>query len=61
MALSRPGSDLMPMFIDEDTEYLAWVERHPEGFVVNADQKPKAEELVPHKASCFSIRIRRNR
>jgi hypothetical protein len=51
----------MRMFIDEDTEYLAWVERHPEGFVVNADQKPKAEELVPHKASCFSIRIRRNR
>jgi hypothetical protein len=46
----------MRMFIDEDAEYLAWVERHPEGFVVNADRTPRAEELVLHRGSCFTIR-----
>ena len=46
----------MHSFREDDVGYLAWVEHHPEGFVVNADRKPRAEELVLHKASCFSIR-----
>jgi hypothetical protein len=46
----------MHSFRDDDAGYLAWVENHPEGFVVNADRSPRAEELVLHKANCFSIR-----
>lgn len=46
----------MQEFKDNDVGYLAWAERHPNGFVVNADRRPKAGELVLHKSQCFSIR-----
>ncbi len=45
----------MVEFRDNDLSYLRWLERHPEGFVVNAHRRPIASYLVLHRATCPSI------
>jgi hypothetical protein len=42
-------------FEDDDTGYLAWVEIHPRGFVVNSFRKPVPSYLVLHRATCGTI------
>ncbi len=42
-------------FVDDDTGYLRWTQRHPSGFVVNADRQPRPGYLVLHRATCPTI------
>ena len=46
----------MRIFADDDTGYLAWVERNQQGFVVNTFRKPDPTYLMLHQASCGTIR-----
>jgi hypothetical protein len=43
-------------FADDDAGYLAWVERHPHGFVVNTYRRPDPRYLLLHRATCGTIR-----
>jgi hypothetical protein len=40
---------------DNDAGYLAWVEGHQHGFVVNSYRKPDPRYLTLHRASCGTI------
>lgn len=42
-------------FKDNDVGYLAWCERHPEGYVANARRKISSNYLVLHQANCLSV------
>ncbi len=42
-------------FRDNDDGYLWWLERHPDGYVVNAHRRPIASYLVLPRAECPSI------
>lgn len=41
---------------DDDETYNEWCERHPDGFVLNADRKPTRNYLFLHTARCDHIR-----
>jgi len=43
-------------FVDRDEEYLAWVNRYPQGFVVNAHKGVSPSNSVLHKATCNTIK-----
>ena len=45
----------MRIFEDDDTGYLAWVESHQHGFVVNTFRKPDPRYLMLHRATCGTI------
>jgi|GEM_PF-510661 len=45
----------MHTFIDDDLGYLAWIDAHPEGFVVNAPRYGGTVPLVLHSARCRFI------
>jgi len=45
----------MRRFEDDDTGYLAWVQGHPDGFVVNCERRPSPAYLVLHRAECAHI------
>jgi hypothetical protein len=45
----------MRIFEDDDTGYLAWVESHQHGFVVNTYRKPDPRYLILHRATCGTI------
>jgi hypothetical protein len=51
-------AEVEPMRIieDDDAGYLAWVESHQHGFVVNTIRKPDPPNLILHRASCGAIR-----
>ena len=40
---------------DDDTKYLEWCKRHPDGYVANTRRTVSSSYLVLHKASCPSI------
>ena len=42
-------------FENREREYLAWVARHPSGFVLNSVRSLKPESFILHHASCWSI------
>jgi predicted dithiol-disulfide oxidoreductase (DUF899 family) len=42
-------------FVDDDAGYLAWLRKHPAGFVVNCYRKPTPDYLKLHLASCWKI------
>jgi hypothetical protein len=44
------------IFEDDDAGYLAWIEGHQHGFVVNTYRKPDRRYLILHRASCGTIR-----
>jgi hypothetical protein len=46
----------MRIFEDDDVRYLAWVDGHQRGFVVNTTRKPNPRYLSLHRASCGTIR-----
>jgi hypothetical protein len=46
---------MVTKFVDADADYLAWIEAHPNGFVVNAYRVPTAHYLIIHRASCGTI------
>jgi hypothetical protein len=41
---------------EDDAGYLAWIDGHQHGFVVNTFRKPDPRYLVLHRASCHTIR-----
>jgi hypothetical protein len=45
----------MQLFQDDDTGYLAWVQEHQDGFVVNAERRPSPRYLILHRAKCTFI------
>ncbi len=45
----------MIIIINDDKEYLRWLEENPEGHVINAARKPKADYIVLHKSTCGTI------
>jgi hypothetical protein len=46
----------MRIFEDDDAGYLAWIDGHQHGFVVNTFRKPDPSYLMLHRASCGTIR-----
>jgi hypothetical protein len=54
----------MRTFADDDAGYLAWVDGHQHGFVVNTTRTPDPRYLILHQASCGTIggkpTVRRN-
>ena len=46
----------MRIFEGDDAGYLAWIDGHQHGFVVNTFRKPDPRYLVLHRASCGTIR-----
>jgi hypothetical protein len=42
-------------FVDSDAGYLAWIADHSNGFVVNAERRPRASYLILHRATCGTI------
>ena len=46
----------MPLVFDRDAEYLAWVTKHPAGFVLNVRaERDDPDYFVLHRASCGTI------
>ncbi|WP_370678806.1 HNH endonuclease [Comamonas sp. GB3 AK4-5] len=42
-------------FIQREADYLAWVTRHPDGFVLNTERKPRAAYMLLHTATCTTV------
>lgn len=42
-------------FMDDDTEYLRWLNSHTEGYVLNTTRNKSPEYMVLHRAYCHSI------
>jgi hypothetical protein len=36
-------------FQDDDAGYLAWVQQHPDGFVLNTERRPSPNYLILHR------------
>jgi hypothetical protein len=45
----------MRRFIDDDTGYLDWISRNPDGFVVNTYRNPSPRYLALHRTTCRTI------
>lgn len=45
----------MRIFTDDDEGYIAWCQKHPDGFVVNTYRTPSASYLKVHHATCPHI------
>lgn len=43
------------VFDGNDADYMAWLARHPYGFVVNTRRQPVPDYMVLHRASCHRI------
>ena len=46
----------MRRFVNDDAGYLAWLEAHPDGFVLNTYAHVTAAYLVLHRAACRTIK-----
>lgn len=63
-APTAPTADSVPrtadleMFRDAESDYLAWITRHSEGWVVNCSRSPSPGYLVLHRADCWTIGAR---
>ncbi|MBP7605426.1 MAG: HNH endonuclease [Giesbergeria sp.] len=42
-------------FINRESEYLTWVNEHPDGFVLNAEKTPRAAYMPLHTALCPTV------
>lgn len=54
-SLSEPRDSRVKFFRDAEEEYLRWVARHPEGYVVNCLRSLTPAYLVLHRCTCKSI------
>ena len=45
----------MPTFEDDDAGYLRWLQRHPNGYVLNYKRPPDPTNLKVHHAVCVHI------
>lgn len=46
------------IFRDAESQYLAWITRHPKGWVVNCTRSPSPAYLILHRADCWTIAAR---
>ena len=46
---------MIEQFQDAESDYLAWLAAHAEGYVLNSQRHPKPNNLVLHRARCKSI------
>jgi Family of unknown function (DUF6308) len=53
--LATPIDGELVVFRDDEAGYLAWLEAHPHGFVLNAARSPRPDYLILHRASCRTI------
>ncbi|MDR7132830.1 hypothetical protein J2X06_000014 [Lysobacter niastensis] len=44
------------VFDDTDAPYLAWLQEHPGGYVLNRRRVGSRNYLVLHRATCYKIR-----
>lgn len=42
-------------FVDDEAEYLRWLDEHPDGYVVNHHRNAGPAYLKLHRATCRSI------
>ena len=42
-------------FVDDDAWHLAWLNVHPNGYVINTHRAPTSKYVVLHRASCHTI------
>ena len=42
-------------FDSDDKAYRAWINRHPNGFVINTPRGRSKNYMVLHRASCYTI------
>jgi hypothetical protein len=40
------------VFKDDDRGFFGWLDRHPDGYLINCDRAPKPNYLVLHRPSC---------
>jgi hypothetical protein len=45
----------MERFVDDDAGYLRWVADHPDGYVANVERRPRAGNVLLHRATCRTI------
>jgi hypothetical protein len=45
----------MIFFVNEDDEYLRWIDQNPTGWVVNARRRPDPSYLILHRSTCAHI------
>ena len=55
VAVRLLGRKPVVVFLDDDGRYLEWLRKHPDGFVVNAARRPRADYLILHRANCHTI------
>jgi hypothetical protein len=55
LRLSREEDGGMHHFIDDDTGYLEWINRHQSSYVLNTTRNPSAAYLKLHRATCWTI------
>lgn len=42
-------------FLDDDAGYSAWLAANPDGYVINAERKPRPTYVMLHRATCSTI------
>jgi hypothetical protein len=57
-AAGEGGTENVEVFRDADAEYLAWIARHPTGWVVNCTRAPTSSYLILHRTDCWTIGVR---
>jgi hypothetical protein len=48
-------TDDIEVFRDAEAEYLAWIARHPAGWIVNCTRSLSPSYLILHRADCWTI------
>jgi Family of unknown function (DUF6308) len=51
-------TDEVEIFRDAESKYLAWITRHPKGWVVNCTRSPSPAYLLLHRADCWTVSVR---
>jgi hypothetical protein len=51
-SMEHPG---VTTFVDDDLGYAEWLDRNPDGWVVNAHRPPNPRYLILHRAGCHTI------
>jgi hypothetical protein len=49
---------VMDRFVDDDAGYLAWLEAHPRGYVLNTFPHMRSAYLVLHRTTCGTLNRR---
>ncbi|HJS29826.1 MAG TPA: hypothetical protein VJ768_09400 [Anaerolineales bacterium] len=46
---------MINVYKDDDLNYLHWIEKNPNGFVLNTTRPPLPEFLILHRSSCPAV------